>query len=60
MIVWLYSFYFQFNWVYEILQKNFSTILFSTIISWLVFFFTRILVQFPRGTFERQLRPRTD
>ena len=35
-------------------KNDFFRILFSMIISWLVLFFTRILIQFPRGTIERQ------
>ena len=35
-------------------KNYFFRLLFSVIISWLALFFTRILVQFPRGTIERQ------
>ena len=36
------------------LKTYFFRNLFSMLISWLVLFFTRILIQFPRGTTERQ------
>ena len=52
MIIWLYLFYDQFYCIFEILKINSVEFLFSIIISWLVLFSTKILVQFPRGTIE--------
>ena len=53
MITWLYSFYVQFYCMFESLKIISSEFLFSIIIIWLVLFSTTILVQFPRGTIEK-------
>ena len=47
-------FYVQFYYISEISKIISLEFLFSIIIRWLVLFSTKILLQFPRGTIERE------